>query len=159
MQEKTWAHVYLSLGSNLGDRESFLYKAIELLRHKGKIQKVSSLYETKPLGVENQPLFLNGAVHITTTQVPETFLQYIHKIERWLGRERVIKWGPRTIDIDVILWGDLTYNSSTLVIPHPLFRGRIFVLKPLAEIAPDVVDPVTKKSMSVLLSGATSSPL
>jgi 2-amino-4-hydroxy-6-hydroxymethyldihydropteridine diphosphokinase len=141
---------YLSLGSNVGDREGNLRKAVEQLAALGVVEAVSSLYETEPVEVVNQPWFLNSAVILRTTREPEDLLAGVLNIERSMGRERTRPKGPRNIDIDILLFGNAVIDSAGLKIPHPGLAERLFVLEPLAEIASEVVDPVSKKSIRAL---------
>jgi len=131
---------YLGLGSNLGDREGTLREAIRRLDSLSAthVLTVSSVIETPPWGYINQPAFLNMAVQITTSLTPEVLLAALQKIETTLGRVRSEKWGPRTLDIDILVYADEERNSATLSIPHPWLTNRRFVLLPLAEIAPDL---------------------
>ncbi len=137
--------VQLSLGSNIGNRAGNLFEAqSHLAGHVGvELIAVSSLYETEPLGKTDQPDFLNMAVEIATKLQPTELLGVVKEIEVLLGRSDEGRWGPRIIDIDIVLWGDLEIDSDILTIPHKDFRRRAFVLRPLAEISPDAVDPVT----------------
>jgi 2-amino-4-hydroxy-6-hydroxymethyldihydropteridine diphosphokinase len=141
---------YLSLGSNVGDREGNLRKAVEQLAGLGVVEAVSSLYETEPVEVVDQPWFLNCAVILRSTREPEDLLAGVLNIERSMGRERTRPKGPRNIDIDILLFGDAIIDSPGLKIPHPGLAERLFVLEPLAEIAPEVVDPVSKKRIRTL---------
>ena len=127
---------YLSLGSNLGDREGNLNKAVEeLAKHpKIKVAQVSSFIETAPVGCTDQPDFVNAAVRIETTLTPRELLAAVLNIEKSEGRVRTIRWGPRVIDIDILIYGDETIDEEDLKIPHPRMMERDFVLKPLAEI-------------------------
>jgi 2-amino-4-hydroxy-6-hydroxymethyldihydropteridine diphosphokinase len=143
--------VYLSLGSNLGDRETHLRDAIRRLESAGTVRSVSSIYETGPVEFTNQPQFLNCAVTLETSSTPERLMQQLLEIERAMGRQRLQKKGPRTIDLDILLFGDDLVNTSDLTIPHPAMEGRRFVLEPLAEIAPDALHPVLKKTVRRLL--------
>lgn len=129
--------IFLGLGSNLGDREQNIIAAIRRLDDHPQIiiQKVSSLYETEPVGFTDQPAFLNAAVSITTGLEPLALLAVCLKIEKQLGRIRTERWGPRTIDIDMLLYHGFIVEDSTLVLPHPRMEKRNFVLVPLGEIA------------------------
>ena len=135
--------VYLSLGSNLGDRASYIQQAVEgLAKHSEiNIAKVSSMYETEPVGYVDQPWFYNAALKLTTTLTPEDLLIYTKKIETELGRERIEKWGPRTIDIDILLFNGIERTKENLIIPHPRMLERAFVLVPLREIENDLSLP------------------
>lgn len=150
---------YLSLGSNIGDREGNLREAIRCLSEFGEVRKVSSFYETEPVEFTEQPWFLNCAVELKTNQMPRDLLTAVLGIERKMGRERTQPKGPRIIDIDILLFGDEVLKIPNLVIPHPAMHERRFVLEPLAEIAPDVRHPVKKQSIgSLLLALPTDGP-
>lgn len=142
---------YLSLGSNLGDRESHLREAIRRLRSVGHIQAVSAAYETEPVEVTDQPWFLNCVVALETSSTPVQLMQQLLGIEKAMGRQRLQKKGARTIDIDILLFGDVVVNTLELTIPHPAMQYRRFVLEPLAEIAPEVRHPRLQKSVRDLL--------
>ena len=143
---------YLSLGSNIGDRAAHLREAISQIETTGKITAISSLYETEPVEFTQQALFLNCAVALETALVPRELMSRLLEIERELGRERLQKKGPRTIDIDILLCGNLVMESPELTIPHPAMAERRFVLEPLAEIAPRVGHPILRKTISELLA-------
>jgi 2-amino-4-hydroxy-6-hydroxymethyldihydropteridine diphosphokinase len=132
---------FLGLGSNLGDRRGHLAAASLGLAADPAITlgRASAIYETKPVGREGQPDFLNQVLEIATTHEPRALLAACLALERRLGRERHERWGPRTIDIDVLLYEDLTWNDAHLVLPHPRMHERTFVLTPLAELAPDLL--------------------
>jgi|SRR6185295_7949263 len=129
--------VFLSLGSNLGERKRFLESAISELKALGTLEKTSTLHKTSAWGKTDQPNFLNLAVKISTDLPPLQFLQKIQEIENKLGRERHEKWGARTIDIDIIFWNQEHISLPELVIPHPYWQEREFVLAPLREMLPD----------------------
>ncbi|MFZ0321478.1 MAG: 2-amino-4-hydroxy-6-hydroxymethyldihydropteridine diphosphokinase [Candidatus Sulfotelmatobacter sp.] len=138
---------YLSLGSNIGTREENLREARERLAKIGRVTRTSSFYETEPVEFTEQPWFFNCAVGLETDQTPQRLMRSILKIEEEMGRRRIQKKGPRTIDIDILLFGDSILDSEQVVIPHPAMHERRFVLEPLAEIAPEVRHPVMNKTI------------
>jgi 2-amino-4-hydroxy-6-hydroxymethyldihydropteridine diphosphokinase len=142
--------VYLSLGSNMGDRAANLQSAIEDLSHLGEVAAVSSFYETEPVEFTDQPWFLNCAVALDTEKTPAQLLRALLEIERTMGRVRTDQKGPRTIDLDILLFGDSSVNTAPLTIPHPAMHERRFVLEPLAEIAPDARHPILNKTIREL---------
>lgn len=144
---------YLSLGSNLGDREANLRAAIKALESLGDIDSVSSIYETEPVDTEvPQPWFLNCIVALRTDLMPRRLLAGALGIEESLGRRRDQEKGPRTLDIDIVLFDGLVVGGRELTIPHPAMHQRRFVLEPLAEIAPNLQHPVLKHTVTELLS-------
>ena len=142
---------YLSLGSNIGDRENHLRDAISRLAEPGRVLAVSSFYETEPVEFADQAWFLNCAVKLETSRTPAQLLAEILDIEQQLGRQRIQKKGPRTIDIDILLFGDIIVDTRELTIPHPAMAARRFVLEPLAEIAPEAQHPILRKNVRELL--------
>ena len=148
--------VYLSLGSNLGDRVANLRTAIERLGTLGKVLAVSSFYETEPVEFAAQPWFLNCAVELDTAKMPKQLMAGILDIEREMGRRRVQKKGPRTVDIDILLFGNSVIKMQGLTIPHPALHERRFVLEPLAEIAPEARHPVFKRTVRELRDGVAA---
>ena len=147
-----WHTVYLSAGSNLGERQQFLRAAVRLLQECSEIRnlKVSKLMETAPYGYTEQPAFLNGAIELETLFTPQELLIVIHKIEAERGRERVIHWGPRTIDLDIVFYDDEIVAESELIIPHIDMQNRLFVLEPLYMLCPGKVHPVLHKTVAQL---------
>ena len=143
---------YIGIGSNVGDRELHCRKAIELLGEAEKLAAVSSLYCTEPVGYQEQEDFINAVAAVETGRSPEELLDLCRSIEDRLGRKRDIRWGPRTADLDILLYGDRVVCLPGLVIPHQRMAERKFVLAPLVEIAPDVVHPVQNKTASQLLA-------
>jgi 2-amino-4-hydroxy-6-hydroxymethyldihydropteridine diphosphokinase len=146
--------VYLSLGSNLGDRRAKLRAAIKRLGEAGGIRAVSGFYETEPVDFRDQPWFLNCVVALETSDSPEALLQRVLAIEQEMGRLRTKKKGPRLIDIDILLFGDRVVEEQEcgLKIPHPAMQQRRFVLEPLAEIAPQALHPQLRKTARELLA-------
>jgi 2-amino-4-hydroxy-6-hydroxymethyldihydropteridine diphosphokinase len=152
MTPETRNAAYLSLGSNLGNREANLRDAIARLGSLGTVVATSSFYETEPVDFLDQPWFLNCVVLLETDLSPQTVLQRLLESERAMGRERRQPKGPRLIDIDILLFGDEVIHEPGLTIPHPALHERRFVLEPLVEIAPDVIHPVLKNTSSELLA-------
>ena len=143
---------YLGLGSNVGDREEYIEQAVFLI---GKINGVSILKrssnaETDPEGKEDQPSFINAVLEIKTSLHPLKLLEELQNVESALGREREVEWGPRTIDIDILMYGNLVMSDERLQIPHPLMHERLFVLQPLKEIAPRAVHPILEKPIATI---------
>jgi 2-amino-4-hydroxy-6-hydroxymethyldihydropteridine diphosphokinase len=143
--------VYLSLGSNVGGREAQLREAEKRLSKLGRVIAISSFYETEPVEFTEQPWFLNCAVKLETSLAPEELMAAILGIEEEMGRRRVQDKGPRSIDIDILLFGDAVVESSAVTIPHPAMHQRRFVLEPLAEIAPEAFHPLLKQTIGALL--------
>ncbi|SRR5581483_4254771 len=152
--------VYLGLGSNIGDRAGTLQAAIDELRSGGvNVARVSPVYETEPMDMPNQAWFLNLVVEGETDLFPMQLLARIGKIEWKLGRRRGIPKGPRTIDIDILLFGAAVIRSAALTVPHPRLAQRRFVLQPLADLAPELREPVSRKTIRDLLAGVSAQSL
>ena len=144
--------VAIALGSNLGDREDYLRSALDALTPSLDRQRISTFHDTAPVGVGPQPTFLNAAAVGETSLSARALLETLLAVERDLGRERPFPGAPRTLDLDLILYGDSIIDEApSLIVPHPRFRERRFVLEPLAEIAPDWRDPVTGRTVEELL--------
>lgn len=146
--------VFLGLGSNLGEREKFLNRAAGELKklHGTRIVWASSIYETDPVGKTDQPRFLNAAVEIETELEPKALHSETRSIESRLGRTTTERWGPREIDIDILLYDGVVYSDEELTVPHPEMERRKFVLVPLKEIAPDLIHPVSGMTMEELVA-------
>jgi 2-amino-4-hydroxy-6-hydroxymethyldihydropteridine diphosphokinase len=143
---------YIGIGSNLGIREKNCKDAISLLMKDGiAIVKLSSMIETEPWGVTDQPKFINMAIKAETGLEPEELLKVLKKTETAMGRSPGTRWGPRVIDLDILFYDDLVIKTADLEVPHPGIKEREFVVRPLAEIAPEKVHPVLQKSLKMLL--------
>ena len=148
---------YIALGSNLGERKQNILTALNYMEQSGlKILAVSSLLETEPYGVTDQPSFINAAVKIETELAAHDLLRLLLAIELKMGRVRKRHWGERNIDLDMILYDDKIMKDKDLIVPHPDMQNRLFVLSPLAEIAGDVVHPVFKITISAMLNNLMS---
>ncbi len=147
-------NVFLSLGSNMGDKKAYLEKAITSLKNlpQTTLLGVSSFYQTVAWGKTDQDDFINAVCQLETCLGPHELLKQCQAIEQRLGRERHEHWGPRTVDIDLLLYGSETIDTADLTVPHPYMTQRAFVLVPLIEIAPDLVFPNTKQTVATLLS-------
>ncbi len=151
---RRWHTVYLSIGSNMGDKEKNLNDGIEYIKkNEGvRVLKVSSFIETPPYGGVEQDDFLNGAVKLETLLDPHDLLTLLHKAEDNAGRVRDVRWGPRTLDMDIVLYDNVIVDDEDLTIPHADMTNRDFVLRPLKEIAPNAMHPVLRKTVSELAS-------
>ncbi|MHB8174010.1 MAG: 2-amino-4-hydroxy-6-hydroxymethyldihydropteridine diphosphokinase [Nitrospirota bacterium] len=151
---------YIGLGSNLGDRAGNIKKAVQLLEKSPgiKVVKLSPFYETEPVGDVPQGKFINAAAEVYTALFPLGLLALCRGIEDALGRVRTVKWGPRTIDLDILLYDEEVIETGELAVPHPLMHEREFVLKPLSDIAPDAYHPVLRKTVLELLEGLEPPP-
>ena len=148
-----WHRAYVALGSNMGDREGYLSGALEAMKHHPlmEVRKVSRLLVTRPYGGVEQEDFLNGVAEVETLMNPEQLLNALQTMEQAAGRERLVHWGPRTLDLDILFYDKIVVELEHLVIPHPDLENRRFVLEPLAEIAPYFRHPVTGKTAMSLL--------
>lgn len=146
------AVVYLGIGSNLGDKKANCLRAIELLSAKGiSVTRESSLYKTMPWGFKDQPDFINMAIEVCTDLPSADLLSLLKAIEKEMGREDSGRWGPRLIDLDILLYNSLVLDNDILTVPHPALHKRAFALEPLAEIAPDVIHPLMQRNIVELL--------
>lgn len=155
---RKWHEVYVALGSNMGDKRGYIEQAVEKIEDTKncRVECVSELLETEPYGEVEQDQFLNGALKLWTTFSPEELLERIHEIEQEAGRERLIHWGPRTLDLDILLYDDEVIGENELCIPHVDMQNRQFVLEPMVEIAPYKRHPVYGKTMKELLEDLIS---
>lgn len=150
---RKWHTTYIALGSNIGDSETYLNEAVEKIGQipTCTVEKVSSYLVTEPYGVTDQPEFLNACLKLRTLLYPEELLKELNRIEKEAGRERIIHWGPRTLDLDILLYDDIVLEEDNLCIPHVEMHKRSFVLEPLAEIAPYKRHPVYGKTVREML--------
>ncbi|MBC8062519.1 MAG: 2-amino-4-hydroxy-6-hydroxymethyldihydropteridine diphosphokinase [Clostridiaceae bacterium] len=151
--ERFWHTVFIAIGSNLGNKEENLRNSIKRIgEHKAiEVTRISTFVETEPVGYLDQDKFLNGVIQVKTLLTPKQLIKYLLNIELELKRERTIKWGPRTIDLDVLLYDDIITWDEEIIIPHPRMHERLFVLKPLSEIAPYAIHPLLNKRIISLL--------
>ena len=152
--KRFWHYAYISLGSNMGNKKSYLDWAVKMLskRKDTTVLKVSEYMVTKPYGVIDQDEFLNACLLLKTQLLPHDLLSELHTIENDAGRKRTVRWGPRTLDLDIIFYDDITIETDDLVIPHIDMKNREFVLKPLSEIAPNKRHPLYKKTVTEMLN-------
>ena len=150
---RSWHKAFVALGSNLGDRQAYLDGAVEALRANPliRVRQVSTYLITKPYGGVEQRDFLNAAMEIETLYEPEELLDALQAVEQTAKRERLVHWGPRTLDLDILFYDDLVLDRDRLVIPHPDLQNRDFVLKPMTQLAPRLVHPIFNKTMQDLL--------
>lgn len=138
---------YVALGSNMGDRETYLRRAVSIIHQHPqiKVDAISSIYETDPVGYADQGLFLNMVISLSTSLDPFELLLFLQKTEAELGRKRTIRWGPRTVDLDILLYNEENIETEQLFIPHPRMHERLFVLIPLKELKPDLTEELINK--------------
>ncbi len=150
--ERGWHTAYIALGSNMGDREEYLQNAVQLLdeRTDSHIERISKFMETEPYGYVQQDKFINGMIELRTLLTPDELLSVLHEVETDAGRERQVHWGPRTLDLDIIMYDALVLDTEQLVIPHMDMQNRDFVLIPLMEIAPNLRHPIFNKTIAQL---------
>jgi 2-amino-4-hydroxy-6-hydroxymethyldihydropteridine diphosphokinase len=147
--------VYIGLGSNIGDREEQVLRAVHELRAFSRVKKISTLRETEPVGNTDQPKFINAVVEIETDYSPSELLQELLQVEEKMGRVRETKGGPRTIDLDILAYGNEIVNEQGLRIPHARMHERLFALEPMAELAPNWSHPALGKNISELISSVS----
>ncbi|MDD3186495.1 MAG: 2-amino-4-hydroxy-6-hydroxymethyldihydropteridine diphosphokinase [Anaerostipes sp.] len=147
--QRGWHRAYIGVGSNMGNRMEYIEHAIETMEQETdiKVENISNLIETKPYGGVEQDDFLNGCVAIDTLKEPEELLDFLLDVEQQAGRERKVHWGPRTLDLDILLYDDIIMDQDNLVIPHIEMTKRLFVLEPLAQIAPYKIHPLKKQTI------------
>lgn len=143
--------VYISAGSNLGNRESNLKKSIDLISEHCSVIYVSSIYETEPVGKTEQPYFMNAVFRIGTVMLPHCLLKILKGVESEMGRVSKERWGPRIIDLDIVLYGNIIIDTPGLKIPHPEMHDRKFVLEPLCELSPELIHPLLKQDIKTIL--------
>lgn len=151
---RSWHEAYVAFGSNMGDKVNYIEQAIEGLKNTEKccVEKVSAIIQTEPYGGVEQDVFLNGALKMKTLLTPHELLDRLHELELEAKRERIIRWGPRTLDLDIILYDNLVLEDDDLCIPHVDMHNRDFVLRPMAEIAPYKRHPIYGKTMKEMLA-------
>ncbi len=150
--ERGWHKAYLAVGSNMGDKQRHIAQALDAIKASPKIKvgAVSDWIVTKPYGVTEQEDFLNGALEVDTLFTPVELLDFLHLVEAGQGRERTLRWGPRTLDLDILFYDRLVYEDDRLIIPHVDMQNRDFVLQPMAQIAPNLRHPVLGKTINEL---------
>lgn len=151
--------VYLALGSNIGDSVLHISNAIDLLREALQDIKQAPLYVSKAVGYTSQPDFINTAISGQTELSPQKLLTFIHEVEQQIGRVKRFRWGPREIDIDIVFYGEQVLKTTSLVIPHPRFSERDFVLQPIVDLDSQLIDPLSHQTVSHLLNQLDSSSL
>ncbi|NLL30791.1 MAG: 2-amino-4-hydroxy-6-hydroxymethyldihydropteridine diphosphokinase [Clostridiales bacterium] len=154
--ERKWNTAYISIGSNIGDKDNNIKTAIDKIKENKeiKVTKISTIIETEPWGYKEQDTFKNAAIEIKTILSPKELMIVLLNIEKDMKRERIIKWGPRIIDLDIILYENIITTDEYVTIPHPRMEERLFVLEPLNEIAPNAINPLSRKRISKILEEA-----
>lgn len=149
-----WHRAYVAFGSNMGDSRAYIEGAVKEIKEDRLVKniKVSSVIVTKPYGGVEQPDFLNGALQVDTLYTPHELLERLHELEQAAGRERTLRWGPRTLDLDILFYDKLVYEDEALIIPHADMANRDFVLRPMAELAPFFRHPVYGRTMAEMLA-------
>ena len=152
--KRGWHRCFVALGSNMGDKKGYLDGAVEALKADPciRVKRVSTYLVTAPYGGVEQEDFLNGAVELETLCTPEELLEVLHTIEQAAKRERLVHWGPRTLDLDILFYDDLVQDDPALTLPHPDMHNRDFVLRPMAELAPHFMHPLFRRTMAQLLN-------
>ena len=152
--DRQWHTAYIAIGSNMGNKEDNLNSAIKLINcsEETKVVKTSNFYKTSPVGYLEQDSFLNGALEVKTLLTPRKLMNFLLDKEKDLKRERIIKWGPRTIDLDVLLYDKLITADESIIVPHPRMHERLFVLKPLSDIAPYIIHPILNERIIDLMN-------
>ena len=151
---RSWHRVFVAMGSNMGDKQAYLDGAVQAMKADDciRLKNTSTYYVTEPYGGVEQDDFLNAAMEIETVYSPEELLDMLHDLEKAAKRERLVHWGPRTLDLDILLYDDLIQDDPQLTLPHPDMQNRDFVLKPMAELCPHLVHPVLHQTMQSLLN-------
>lgn len=150
---RAWHEAYIAFGSNMGEKREYIENAVRGLENteKCRVERVSSVIETQPYGVTDQDVFLNGVLKLRTLLTPHELLERLHELEQEAGRRRIVRWGPRTLDLDIVLYDDVILEEEDLCIPHVDMQNREFVLRPMAEIAPYKRHPVYGRTMAEML--------
>ncbi len=153
LSESSLTRTFIGFGSNVGDRFSYIDRALDELRAEGRlwIESISSIYQTAAIGLLDQPNFLNGVIRVKTSVFPLDLLRILKRIEVQVGRQHRQRWGPREIDLDILIYGNLILDHPQLTIPHPEMVNRQFVLQPLVEIQPDLIHPLRNQTVHKLL--------
>lgn len=145
--ERSWHEAIIAVGANMGDKKKNIMDAFDIINSSKhtKILETANFYETEPFGYENQDMFLNTAIKVKTMLLPKQLMEFLLQVEKDLKRERIIKWGPRTLDLDVIFYDDIVSYEKEIIIPHPRMEERMFVLEPICDLVPYKVHPILNK--------------